>query len=99
MLIKPDIKNEEIHTCLLDTYGLQADNITFLPLGADFNTAVYRVSTYNEEAYFLKLRSGEFLESAIFVPKYLADLGIKQVISPLPTKTQVNCGQLYHFTK
>jgi len=41
--------------------------------------------------YFLKLRRGEFFDTSVSVPKYLADLGIKQVISPLATKT----GQLW----
>lgn len=62
-----------------------------MPLGADFNTAVYRVTTSNQTDYFLKLRSGKFLEASVSVPKYLADLGIKQVIPPLATKT----GQLW----
>lgn len=91
MLIKPDLKDEEIIACLRDAYGLNIATVSFLPLGADFNTAVYRVTTNNGSDYFLKLRSGEFLEASVSVPKYLADLGIKQVISPLATNT----GQLW----
>ena len=91
MLIKPDLKDEEIIACLRDAYGIDVATISFLPLGADFNTAVYRVTVHNGEDYFLKLRSGEFLEASVSVPKYLADLGIKQVISPLATKP----GQLW----
>lgn len=87
MLIKPDLKDEEIIACLRDVYGLTVDKVTFLPLGADFNTAVYRVTTSNQTDYFLKLRSGEFLEASVSVPKYLADLDIKQVVAPLVTKT------------
>ena len=67
------------------------DKVTFLPLGADFNTAVYHVTTSNQTNYFLKLRSGEFLEASVSVPKYLADLGIKHVIAPFATKA----GQLW----
>lgn len=91
MLIKPDLNDEAIITCLQDAYGLEVATILFLPLGADFNTAVYRITTSNQIDYFLKLRSGEFLEASVLVPKYLADLGIKQVIPPLKTKT----GQLW----
>jgi len=91
MLIKPDLKDEEIIACLLDAYGLNVDKVMFLPIGADFNTVVYSVTTTDGADYFLKLRSGEFLEASVFVPKHLADLGIKQVISPLATKT----GQLW----
>jgi spectinomycin phosphotransferase len=88
MLIKPNLKDEEIIACLRDAYGLTIEKVVFLPLGADFNTAVYRIRTSNQTDYFLKLRSGKFLEVSVSVPKYLADLGIKQVISPLATKTE-----------
>jgi len=91
MLIKPDLKNEEIIACLRDAYGIDVATIAFLPLGADFNTAVYRVITTDGADQFLKLRSGNFLEASVSVPKHLADIGIKQVISPLATKT----GQLW----
>lgn len=87
MLTKPDLKDEKIIQCLQDAYGLQVDKISFLPLGADFNTTVYRVTAIGGPEYFLKLRSGEFLEASVSVPKYLADLGIKQVIPPLATNT------------
>ena len=91
MLIKPDLRDEKIISCLRDAYGIDIETIAFLPLGADFNTAVYRVTTSNQMDYFLKLRSSQFLEASVSVPKYLADLGIKLVITPLATKT----GQLW----
>lgn len=91
MLVKPNLKDEEINRCLYDAYGLEVKTVLFLPLGADFNTAVYRITTSNQTDYFLKLRSGKFLEASVTVPKYLADLGIKQIISPIATIT----GQLW----
>lgn len=87
MLTAPNLNDEEIIACLRDAYGLTIEKVVFLPLGADFNTAVYRVTTTDGADHFLKLRSGEFLEASVSVPKYLADLGIKQVIPPLATKT------------
>jgi spectinomycin phosphotransferase len=72
-------------------YRLQVSQITFLPLGADVNTAVYRVTTDNETQYFLKLRSGGFDETAVTLPKFLSDQGIVQIIPPLAAKT----GQLW----
>ncbi len=84
--------DEEIISCLRDEHGLDVEVISFLPLlGADFNTAVYRVTTSDKTDYFLKLRSGEFLEASVSVTKYLADLGVKQMIPALATKT----GQLW----
>jgi spectinomycin phosphotransferase len=88
MLIKPDLKDEKIIACLQNAYGLTVEKIAFLPLGADFNTAVYRLTTSSQVDYFLKLRRGEFIDSSVSAPKYLASLGIKQVIPPLETKTR-----------
>lgn len=62
MLTRPYLKNERIITCLHDNYGLDVAEISFLPLGADFNTAVYRVTTTDKTDYFLKLRSGDFCQ-------------------------------------
>lgn len=91
MLIKPDLKVDEIIACLRDAYGLNIEKVVFLPLGADFNTGVYRVTNTDGADHLLKLRSGEFLEASASVPNYLADIGIKQFIPPLATKT----GQLW----
>ena len=91
MLVKPELKDGKIIDCLRDAYGLRVEKVTFLPLGADQNTAVYRVATHDEALYFLKLRRGPFDEAAVTVPKYLYDLGINQVIPPLTTLT----GQLW----
>ena len=91
MLEKPDIKDERIIACLKDGYGLSVNQITFLPLGADFNTAVYRVIAKGETHYFLKLRCGGFDEASVTIPKFLYDLGIKQIIPPLKTRR----GKLY----
>jgi len=83
MLGKPKLKDEKIINSLKNEYGLSVEKITFLPLGADLNTAVYRVVTNDETVYFLKLRRGEFDEATVTVPKYLSDLGIKQIIPSL----------------
>ncbi len=65
--------------------------MAFLPLGADVNTAVYRVVTDDKRQYFVKLRGGLFDEASVAVPKFLSDLGIKQIIPSLFTQT----GQLW----
>lgn len=84
MLEKPAIPDEKILACLRGAFGLRAAELEFLPLGADVHTAVYRVSAKGG-VYFLKLRSGAFDEAAVALPRYLADLGLRQVIAPLPT--------------
>ena len=91
MLEKPDLKDEKIITCLQNEYGLSVVQIAFLPLGADLNTAVYRVVADGEMPYFVKLRRGDFDEAVVAVPKFLTDLGIEQIIPSLTTQT----GQLW----
>ncbi len=87
MLEKPDLREEKIFTCLQDAYGMAVVQVTFLPLGADSNTAVYRVIAGDQTPYFLKLRKGIFDETSVTLPRFLRDQGIKQIIAPLPTKT------------
>ena len=65
MLQKPDLQDQKIIECLWDEYGHVITDVAFLPLGADQNTAVYRVVASDDDPYFLKLRGGVF--DAIFV--------------------------------
>jgi spectinomycin phosphotransferase len=85
MLEKPDFPDESITACLQSEYGLGVAAIAFLPLGADPNTAVYRVTADDGTAYFLKLRSGVFDETSVLLPKFLSDQGIPHIIAPLAT--------------
>ena len=91
MLEKPDLADDKIIACVLDEYGLQAVHFEFLPLGADQNTAVYRLVTYNQAAYFVKLRRGNFEELSVTLPEFFHSQSILQIIAPLPTAT----GQLW----
>lgn len=87
MLEKPDLPDEKIASCLQAVYDLQAVEVVFLPLGADRNTAVYRILTQDGAAYFLKLRQGVFDETSVTLPKFLSDQGIPQILACLATKT------------
>jgi len=64
MLEKPDIEACRISACLLAEYGLGAKQVVFLPLGADVNTAVYRVAVLslrmNRSRYCGLLREAAF---------------------------------------
>jgi spectinomycin phosphotransferase len=62
-----------------------------LPWGADVNTAVYRATTHDQNPYFVKLRSGDFDETAVAVPHYLHEHGLQQIIPALRTPS----GQLW----
>ena len=86
MLEKPDIPDELVIFRLLEEYGLHVAELTFLPLGADMGTAVYRVVADNQTAYFLKLRKG-FDEVVVTVPLFLKSQGIQEIIVPFKTKS------------
>jgi spectinomycin phosphotransferase len=90
MLEKPALEDSKIVTCLQREYGLFIRQVHFLPIGADLNTAVYRVAAA-DKAYFLKLRRGFFDETSVTLTRFLSDQGIRQIIAPLPAKN----GQLW----
>ncbi len=86
MLEKPDIPDELIASHLQEEYDFRPISLTFLPLGADVGTAVYRVVADDGTAYFLKLRKG-FDEIIVTVPLFLKSQGIKEIIAPFETKS------------
>jgi spectinomycin phosphotransferase len=104
MLEKPDIPDELIIFRLQEQYNLHVAELSFLPLGADMGTVVYRMVADDETTYFLKLRKG-FDEITVVVPLFLKTQGIKEVIIPIETKSSkqywADCGEykmiLYPF--
>ncbi len=86
MLEKPTIPDEKIVACLQAEFGLRPRSLTFLPLGADLNTAVYRLLDRDGKPYFVKLRRGPFDELSVAVPKFLNEQGIAKMIPPVSTK-------------
>lgn len=91
MLEKTRVKEEKIIFCLQSNYGLTISQLTFLPLGADINTAVYRAIAMDGASYFVKLRKDNFDLTSVILPKFLYDQGIPHLIPPLTTKK----GQLW----
>ncbi|MBI5354719.1 MAG: aminoglycoside phosphotransferase family protein [Chloroflexi bacterium] len=86
MLEKPDIKDDLIISRLKDEYDLQGAELTFLPIGADLGTAVYRVVPDGGTAYFLKLRK-DFEEISVTIPLFLKSKGVQEIIVPFETKS------------
>lgn len=87
MLEKPAITDEAVVAGVQAAYGLAVDRLDFLPLGADGNTAVYRLITQDQTPYFLKLRSGRFNELSVRLPQFLSDQGIAEIVRPFPTQS------------
>jgi spectinomycin phosphotransferase len=87
MLEKPDISDTLLLSAVENAYGLRAAQITFLPLGADWNTAVYRLAAADGTSYFLKLRKSSFAAIVVDVPHFLYAHGNSAIIPPLETNT------------
>ncbi|MBI1297587.1 phosphotransferase [bacterium] len=83
MLESPNLPDDAIIQCLRARFGLAAVDVRFLPLGADINAAVFRVTDAADASYFLKLRRGHFDDTPVTVARFLADQGITAVIAPL----------------
>ena len=80
-----DVHEQALAALLTSAYGVSADEIAFLPLGADVDTAVYRVLGSDGTPYFLKLRRGAFSPLSVALPSILAEQGHEWLIPPIPT--------------
>ena len=83
---RPDSADATLIHTLRAEYGLEVAALDLLPLGNDSDSAVYRVETFDDASYLLKLRTASaFSAASLAVPRYLAQLGIPHVVAPLPT--------------
>ncbi|MGB8981595.1 MAG: aminoglycoside phosphotransferase family protein [Anaerolineales bacterium] len=96
MLEKPDISDKLIISRLEAEYTLRVAELSFLPLGADENTAVYRVFTEAGTAYFLKLRKN-FDENIVQVPIFLKKQGVQAILVPVETRSQQTYADLGEY--
>ena len=87
MLTKPDIPDQLIISRLHEEYNVRVAELTFLPIGADMGTVVYRVLADDDTAYFLKLRKG-FTEIVVTVPLFLKSQGIQEIVIPFETESK-----------
>src|SRR5215208_1746529 len=87
MLEKPNISDELVISRVQEEYDLRVAELTFLPIGADLRTAVYRVVGDAGAKYFLKLRKN-FNEVIVRVPLFLKQSGMQEIIVPFETKAK-----------
>jgi spectinomycin phosphotransferase len=86
MLEKPDVRDADLRACLREQYALHPTAITFLPVGNDVHTAVYRVVADDATPYFLKVHSGPFDVASVAIPHFLHNQGIAPIIPPIATR-------------
>ena len=97
MLERPDIQDSVIIAWLQEEFGLRVGELCFLPLGADVNTAVFRVVNANNNRYFLKLRKGDFDPLCVNLPIHLKAVGVQAIIAPLETAGGQGWGSLGEY--
>ncbi len=85
----PKLPDALIQATLQIQYDLSIVTLTFLPIGNDAASFVYRVVASDGTNYFLKVRmSLGFSAPSIVIPRFLYEHGIAHIITPVPTKTQ-----------
>ena len=88
MIEKPEVDEEKIMIVLNQNYSIRATHIEFLPLGNDASSFSYRVETQNGKLYFLKLKTQLPNLAGLFMPRFLKDHGMYQVVAPIHTNVQ-----------
>ncbi len=81
----PGFDRDELTAAMRSAWGVEAIAFTFVP-GHDLQAATYDVAT-DEARWFLKVRIGAVADASLDVPRALLDLGIPNVIAPVPTLT------------
>ena len=85
----PGIDPAAITACLREEYGIAIATVDYLPLGHDFNAAVYAARAQDGTPYFFKVRFGPVFEPGLEVPRALRDRGVSNVLAPLRTRSGV----------
>jgi spectinomycin phosphotransferase len=85
----PKLADTAISEALHERYGLAIAALTFLPIGNDAASSVYRVEAADGSAYFLKVRAGSgFGLPSLLVPRVLHERGVPHLLAPLPATNQ-----------
>lgn len=85
----PKLADTTIIAALHAQYGILITALSFLPLGSDSASSVYRVDAADGATYLLKVRAGSgFSAASLIVPRFLRDRGVPRIVAPLPTINQ-----------
>lgn len=86
MLERPELSDATILDALRVQYGMPGAVVSFLPLGNDSATSVYRVEALDGSAYFLKARGrGRFSARSLEITNYLRSQGLAHLLAPIMT--------------
>jgi spectinomycin phosphotransferase len=81
----PRVTDATLRAALRAHYGLSATALTFLPLGNDTRSSVYRAEA-GGAGYLLKVRTrAGFDPASLAIPRFLSEQGVPHIVAPLPT--------------
>jgi spectinomycin phosphotransferase len=79
------LSSQKIVEALRKSYGIEVEDLEFLPLGADRNATVYKAQAKDKKDYFVKLKRDYDRKIGLAITKLLYEAGIRQMILPIPT--------------
>jgi spectinomycin phosphotransferase len=83
----PNLSESAIAAALRTGYGIAPHALTFLPIGNDIGSASWRADCPGV-SYFVKARRrAAFSAASLEVPRFLADLGVPHIPSPMRTSS------------
>ncbi|MDN3506674.1 MAG: phosphotransferase [Simkaniaceae bacterium] len=85
MLEKHSLPDSIITKCLKTNYGIEAASLTSLPIGADIDASLYKVQTFDQRAFFIKIKRKNKHDIGVEVVEFLHREGIQQVLPPIRT--------------
>jgi len=85
MLEKHVLPEPIITKCLKTNYGIEAATLTYLPIGADINASLYKVQTFDQIPYFIKIKQGHSHDIGVKIVELLHRSGVQQIIPPIKT--------------
>ncbi|MFG2165329.1 phosphotransferase enzyme family protein [Micromonospora chersina] len=83
MIDKPGVDERLLADEVAAAWAVDVTDLVFMPVGLDGNAWAYRVDASDGARYFLKLRRGEFIRSAVLLPGFLRAHGVRQVVAPV----------------
>jgi spectinomycin phosphotransferase len=83
---KPDVPDEVILQALEECYSIRGAKLEFVPRGLDAAAWAYRADVI-DQAYFLKVSKRAEDTIGAWMPRFLSEQGIEQVIPTLPAKS------------
>lgn len=89
MRLPPKLTDAAIRAAVLTNYDLAITTLTFLPIGNDLLSFVYRMEASDGQSYLLKLRAEQgFRAPSLAIPRFCYEQGVPHIVTPVPTTDQ-----------